>query len=104
LIFEIKKKGEFPPFLYFAYFYGAIVGPQWNSSQPRVSATISAVVQPEATAPTQQLVVMETKKISSGLQYLIVVSMFSEMEVSAAANPEIRKQPKISFFIIILFR
>jgi hypothetical protein len=30
--------------------------------------------------------------------------MFSETEVPAAANPEIRKQPKISFFIIILFR
>jgi hypothetical protein len=68
------------------------------------SAMISPVVQPEATAGDPQLVLKETKTISAGSHPLVLVSMFSETEVPAAANPEIRKQPKISFFIIILFK
>jgi hypothetical protein len=70
---------------------------------------ISPVVQPEATAGGPQLVLKEMKTIFSGSHPLVIISMlseilFSETEVSATANPEIRKQPKISLFIIILVR
>ncbi|MEP0712391.1 MAG: hypothetical protein ABJH01_17395 [Algoriphagus sp.] len=72
------------------------------------SAIISAVVQPDATAGYPQLVLKRIKICSSGGHCLLfsVVSeiLFSETEVSATANPEIKKQPRINLFITILFR